>query len=103
MKLQPFGAQLIVLPVESKNHITTAGIEIVQTEWAVGVVVEVSKEYSYKFTPGDTVIYSKDAGIGIFYANKNCLCIDGRSIEAGGSVYFKVTEDKVAKDKGDSL
>lgn len=92
MKIKPVGSKILVLPLETKNFVTTSGIEIVQHQTDEAKVIEVSDEYEEFYSKGDTVIFAKEAGYPQLYNGKNCLWIDARAIENGGHIWGKITK-----------
>jgi hypothetical protein len=91
-KFEPVGRKMLVLPLQEENYKTSVGIELIQLEFIKVKVVEVSKEYSGMYIPGDVIVISANAGIGQPYNGENCLWIDAKAAPEG-DVWFIVRED----------
>ncbi|NBU82437.1 MAG: hypothetical protein EBS55_12390 [Flavobacteriaceae bacterium] len=92
-KYEPLGRKMLVTPVKEDNYKTDVGIEVVQMGFMKVEVVEVSKEYSETFKPGDHIMIGDNAGISQQYNGKSCLWIDAKSAPEG-DVWFIVREDE---------
>ena len=92
-KFEPVGRKMLVEPVKEENYKTSVGIELVQLEFTKAKVVEVSREFSKMYIPGDIVVIGSNSGIGQVYNGKNCLWIDAKSAP-DGDVWFIVREDE---------
>lgn len=92
-KFEPVGRKMLVEQLKEENYTTSVGIELVQLEFQKVKVIEVSKEYSKMYIPGDVVVISSNAGIGQMYNGKSCLWIDAKAAP-DGDVWFIVREDE---------
>lgn len=92
-KFEPVGRKMLVLPLKDDNYKTALGIELVQLEFVKAKVMEVSKEYSELYQPGDIVVIGSGAGIGQPYNGESCLWIDAKAAP-DGDVWFIVREDE---------
>jgi len=90
-KFEPVGRKMLVEPLKEDNYTTSVGIELVQLEFQKVKVVEVSKEYSDMYIPGDVVVISSNSGIGQMYNGNACLWIDAKAAP-DGDVWFIVRE-----------
>lgn len=93
MKIKPVGSKILVLPLETKNHVTESGIEIFQNQLSIGEVIEVSDEYEDVYKVGGKVLYSSDAGRPQPYNGKDVLWMDARSPDKGGDIHAKIIEE----------
>lgn len=85
MKLEPIGKKILVLPLETREDsiggiIIPAGVN--EANLRRGRVVEVSSDLSKKFSIGDVVYYSKDAGYGQRYNGEFCLWLSEREFDS---------------------
>ena len=92
-KFEPVGRKMLVEPLNEENYKTSVGIELVQLEFTKAKVIEVSREYSKMYIPGDIIVISSNSGTGQMYNGKNCLWIDAKSAP-DGDVWFIVREDE---------
>jgi hypothetical protein len=92
-KFEPVGRKMLVLPLQEENYKTASGLELVQLEFMKVKVIEVSKEYSDIYMPGNTLVISANAGIGQTYNAQNCLWIDAKAAP-DGDVWFIIREDE---------
>jgi len=94
VKIKPVGSKIIVKSIESKETETLAGIVVMDFELERGIVVEVSKEYSDRYTEGDIVIYPKGSGITLpNYKKTNHIWLDGRPSNEGGDIWGIETQE----------
>lgn len=94
-KFEPVGRKMLVLPLKEENYKTSSGLELVQLEFTKAKVIEVSKEYSHMYMPGNIIVMSSNAGIGQTYNGESCLWIDAKAAP-DGDVWFIVREDDAA-------
>ena len=92
-KFEPVGRKMLVLPLKEENYKTASGLELVQLEFMKVKVIEVSKEYSDIYMPGNILVISANAGIGQTYNGENCLWIDAKAAP-DGDVWFIIREDE---------
>lgn len=92
-KIEPVGAFLIVKPLKMDETKTEGGIIAMDLELEKGQVLEVSNEWSDRYSIGDIILYPKDSGLTLpHYKKQNCLWINGKASTDGGDVYAKIIE-----------
>lgn len=92
-KVEPVGSFLIVKPLKMEEAKTEGGIIAMDLELEKGEVLEVSKEWSDRYSTGDIILYPKGSGLTLpHYKKQNCLWVNGKPSTDGGDVYAKVEE-----------
>jgi hypothetical protein len=85
-KFEPVGRKMLVLPLKEENYKTSSGLELVQLEFTKAKVVEVSKEYSNMYMPGNIVVISSNTGVGQAYNGESCLIPIGTTPTNAGNL-----------------
>ena len=83
-KIEAIGFNLLVLPKsEEEHHKTEGGIFTVDQTLTEGLIVSVSEEMKDIYKEGETVIYSKNAGIGQMYNKIPHVWLNGQGHPIG--------------------
>lgn len=90
--ITPQGDNILVMPIQKENEKTEAGIELLDTKLAYGIVMERSVDYEGVYEKGNTVIYAADAGITQHYNKKSCLWLNAKGFPQGHILC--IVEDK---------
>lgn len=103
IKVVPVGTKILVKPIKKEETIMESGVIAVDFQLDTAEVVEVSSYLKEVYKPGDIVMYPSGAGVGHYYNKKgHCLFLNGQEFPQG-DVWAILTEEKIKKDKGDSL
>lgn len=92
-KITPAGYKLLVLPLETKNHITQGNIELVEGQLMQGKVLEVGLDAKDIYSVNDIVIFPKNTGVQQYYNSQNCIWLNGTAAP-NGDIFGIETEIK---------
>jgi co-chaperonin GroES (HSP10) len=101
MNLKPVGNKIIVLPIQTEHFKTESGLTVVQSELTEGKIVEMSDDFKGVYNIGDTILYPKNAGNGIFYNGEAHVFLNGTGAPQGDVWAIISSDHKI--DKQDSL
>lgn len=82
-KITPAGYKLLVLPLETKKHITQGNIVLVEGQLMQGKVLEVGLDAKDIYSVNDIVIFPKNTGVTQYYNGQSCIWLNGTAAPNG--------------------
>jgi len=94
-KIKPEGSMLIVFPLPKEEKSTESGIVTQDFSLTKATVMEVSEEWSNRYSVGDIVLFPDTVGHTIHYQKKACLWVNGRPFgDQNGDIWAKEIKAK---------